>query len=370
MAFIVKMNSLLHLWEILGMLMLMWLTISVEAFPLAPTPYPPRAPPRTRRVRCNLRRYVGCYLIWQDCPVQCPDTCLMDCATCKPVCSCNYPGAVCQDPRFVGGDGITFYFHGKKNQDFCLVSDGNLHINGHFIGKRNPKLTRDFAWVQSIGILFENHQLLVGAKRTSKWEGNDVDHLEFSLDGKSIFLPHSEGAKWESTKGENVIVTRTSNTNSVTVEVAGNFKVTAVVVPISVEESRIHSRGNFKVTAVVVPISVEESRIHGYNITDEDWFAHLEFNFKFYRLTDNVDGVLGQTYGNNYVSKVKMGVPMPVMGGYDKYVSSHLFASDCAVSQFHGNRRMLGIGSNDSTVEYPALKCSSGIHGNGIVCKK
>ncbi|KAI3913445.1 hypothetical protein MKW98_003924, partial [Papaver atlanticum] len=257
---------------------------------------------------------------------------------------CNYPGAVCQDPRFVGGDGITFYFHGKKNQDFCLVSNGNMHINGHFIGKGNPKMMRDFTWVQSIGILFENHQLLLGAKRTSKWEEN-VNHLEFSLDGKSIF---PEGAKWQSTKGENVIVTRTSDTNSVTIKVAENFKV----------------------TAVVVPISVEESRIHGYNITDEDCFAHLEFNFKFYRLTENVDGVLGQTYGRNYVSKVKMGVPMPVMGGYDKYVSSHIFASDCAVSQFHGNRRMLGIGINDSTVEYPALKCSSGIQGNGVVCKK
>ncbi|KAK4340211.1 hypothetical protein RND71_041673 [Anisodus tanguticus] len=46
---------------------------------------------------------------------------------------CDKPGAVCQDPRFIGADGITFYFHGK-DKDFCLVSDSNLHINGHFIG--------------------------------------------------------------------------------------------------------------------------------------------------------------------------------------------------------------------------------------------
>ncbi|KAI3942108.1 hypothetical protein MKW92_028555 [Papaver armeniacum] len=340
MAYTVKRNFLLHLWAIFGILMLMWLTISVEALPF---PFPPEP----KKVKCNLIQYIGCYLIWQFCPVQCPSACLMDCATCKPVCSCDYPGAVCQDPRFVGGDGITFYFHGKKNQDFCLVSDGNLHINGHFIGKRNPKMKRDFTWVQSIGILFKNHQLLVGAKRTSKWEEN-VDHLELSFDGKSIFLPHNEGAKWQSTKGQNVMVTRTSNTNGVTVEVAGNFKV----------------------TAVVVPISAEESRIHGYDISDEDCFAHLELSFKFYRLTDKVDGVLGQTYRSNYVSKVKMGVTMPVMGGHHKYVSSHLFASDCAVYQFHGHRMMLGVGSNDSVAEYPALKCSSGIHGNGVVCKK
>ncbi|MCL7037467.1 hypothetical protein MKW94_017379 [Papaver nudicaule] len=340
MAFTVKKNFLLNSWEILGILMLMWLsTISVEAFPLAGG--------GSRRVKCNLIQYIACYYIWQTCPLQCPTFCLMDCATCKPVCSCNYPGAVCQDPRFVGGDGITFYFHGKRNQDFCLVSDANLHINAHFIGKRNAKMKRDFTWVQSIGILFGNHQLLVGAKKTSKWEEN-VDHLEFSFDGKSISIPHKQGAIWQSTKGQHVMVTRTSNTNGVTVEVPGNFKV----------------------TAVVIPISAEESRVHGYDITDEDCFAHLELNFKFYKLTGNVDGVLGQTYRSNYVSKVKMGVTMPVMGGHLKYLSSHLFASDCTVSQFHGNS-MLGVGSNELATEHPALTCSSGrIHGNGVVFKK
>ncbi|GKC38148.1 hypothetical protein Tco_1050532 [Tanacetum coccineum] len=73
--------------------------------------------------------------------------------------SCDMPGAVCQDPRFIGVDGITFYFHGKKDNDFCLVADKNLHINGHFIGKRNKNMGRDFTWVQSIGVLFANHKL-------------------------------------------------------------------------------------------------------------------------------------------------------------------------------------------------------------------
>ncbi|GLJ28465.1 hypothetical protein SUGI_0559960 [Cryptomeria japonica] len=67
----------------------------------------------SRFARCNGQRVL--------CPQQCPDTCQMDCGTCKAVFSCYKPGSVCQDPRFIGGDDIMFYFPGKKEQDFCLV---------------------------------------------------------------------------------------------------------------------------------------------------------------------------------------------------------------------------------------------------------
>jgi hypothetical protein len=59
-----------------------------------------------------------------------------------------YPGVSCGDPRFTGGDGNNIYCHGK-DQDFCIVSDANLHINVHFIGNRNPAVSRDFTWIQA-----------------------------------------------------------------------------------------------------------------------------------------------------------------------------------------------------------------------------
>ncbi|CAK9188343.1 unnamed protein product [Ilex paraguariensis] len=255
---------------------------------------------------------------------------------------CVSPGGVCFDPRFVGGDGVTFYFHGRKDQDFCLVSDTNLHINAHFIGKRNPNLKRDFTWVQSLGIMFDNHKILVGAQKTSKWNDN-VDHVVMSFDNTTISLPPNEGSKWNSLVMPSVTVTRTSNTNGVMVEVANNFKV----------------------IATVVPITAEDSRVHNYNITDEDCFAHLEIGFKFYNLTDIVDGVLGQTYRRDYVSKTKVNVPMPVMGGQQRFSTSSIFATDCSASRFglNTNRR-------DGVAEYPILHCSSGMKGSGVVCKK
>lgn len=263
---------------------------------------------------------------------------------------CDYPGAVCQDPRFVGGDGIAFYFHGRKDQDFCLVSDSNVHINAHFIGKRNPKLTRDYTWVQSIGLLFDNHKIVVSAKRTSNWDDN-VDRLVITIDDKPLDLPKDEASTWHAPHASPPItITRTRKTNSVEVEVANNFRV----------------------TATVVPITEHESKVHNYEInTNEDCFAHLELEFKFYNLTDAVDGVLGQTYRSNYVSKAKISSAMPVMGGAEKYKSSNLLSTDCAASKFGSVKGAETISKNrGNEFEYSSLRCSSGIKGNGIVCKR
>ncbi|PQM38054.1 uncharacterized protein Pyn_06134 [Prunus yedoensis var. nudiflora] len=129
---------------------------------------------------------------------------------------CDQPGAVCQDPRFIGGDGITFYFHGKKDRDFCLLSDPNLHINAHFIGRRNHNMKRDFTWVQSIAILFGKHQLFLGAQKTATWD-DSTDRLALSFDGEPITLPESEGARWQSTSVPTVSLTRVDGTNNVMV---------------------------------------------------------------------------------------------------------------------------------------------------------
>ncbi|KAL2899492.1 N-(5'-phosphoribosyl)anthranilate isomerase, partial [Bienertia sinuspersici] len=304
----------------------------------SPPPSPTSSKPK--RVRCMNQDYPDCYYRQFTCPADCRDSCQVDCATCGPVCDCNKPGAVCQDPRFIGADGITFYFHGKKDQDFCLVSDSNLHINAHFIGKRTTTMGRDFTWVQSLGLLFDNHQLYLGALKTATWD-DAVDRLSLSFDGQPIFLDESKGATWTSPTGK-VTVTRSKASNAIEVE----------------------AEGNFKIKAVVVPITEKESLMHGYGITpQEDSFAHLDLSFKFYSLSDEVNGVLGQTYGSKYVSRVKMGVANPVLGGDREFHSSSLFATDCGVAKFNGNNPSKGM-------EFADLNCASGLSGSGVVCRR
>ncbi|XP_006346377.1 uncharacterized protein [Solanum tuberosum] len=312
--------------------------------PPTPTPDHPHPPKSPKKVKCKSKdkKHSKCYNQEHTCPSTCPGTCKVDCVSCKPVCSCDKPGAVCQDPRFIGSDGITFYFHGKKDKDFCLVSDSNLHINGHFIGKRNENMKRDFTWVQAIGIIYGTHKISIGAQKTATWD-DAVDRLYLNFDGETILLPDNEGARWESETGPMTSITRTSDTNEIIIEVENILKI----------------------TAKVVPITEEESRIHNYGITQDDCFAHLELGFKFLSLSDEVSGVLGQTYRRNYVSRVKMGVLMPVMGGDKEFSASGLFNADCSVTKFQAvNKGLL------NNLELPNLKCSSGMSGRGVVCKR
>ncbi|XVE49241.1 hypothetical protein DITRI_Ditri01bG0066900 [Diplodiscus trichospermus] len=79
---------------------------------------PPYTSPKT--VKCKNKNYPQCYNMKHVCPSSCPGGCEVDCVTCKPVCKCDRPGAVCQDPRFIGGDAPPSTFMAKKTKTFAL----------------------------------------------------------------------------------------------------------------------------------------------------------------------------------------------------------------------------------------------------------
>jgi hypothetical protein len=187
---------------------------------------------------------------------------------------CDRPGAVCQDPRFIGGDGITFYFHGKKHRNFCLVSDSNLHINAHFIGRRNQNMKRDFTWVQSIGILFSKHQLLIGAQKTATWD-DSIDCLALAFDGQPVVLPESEPARWQSSSSPSVVIIRLADTNNVMVEVEGSLRITAKVVPITEQDSRIH---NYGITSLSYHITLNYYLFQNFSLTKKIIIINLYSN--------------------------------------------------------------------------------------------
>ncbi|XWS28412.1 hypothetical protein CRYUN_Cryun25bG0066500 [Craigia yunnanensis] len=164
-------------------------------------------------------------------------------------------------------NGVMFYFHGAKNGNFAIVSDDKLQINAHFIGTRPQGRTRDFTWVQALAFI------------------------------EAVNIPYDVEAEWRTNGDEReVLVERTDDKNSARVKVSGLVEM----------EIRVR------------PIGKEESRVHNYRLPDDNAFAHLETQFKFTSLSDFVEGMLGKTYHPDYVSPVKRGVPMPMMGGPKK----------------------------------------------------
>ncbi|KAB2614805.1 hypothetical protein D8674_021393 [Pyrus ussuriensis x Pyrus communis] len=64
----------------------------------------------------------------------------------------------------------------------------------------------------------------------------------------------------------------------------------------------------------------------------------------FTNLSDLVEGVLGKTYRPGYGSPVKVGVPMPMVGGEDKYETSSLFSPFCKVCRFQKQPEVAAAG--------------------------
>ncbi|KAK7342674.1 hypothetical protein VNO80_25630 [Phaseolus coccineus] len=308
-----------------------------------------------------ISRKSSCFGKKVACPNECPQklpsdpkakVCYLDCDSpiCQTQCktrkpNCNDRGSACLDPRFVGADGIVFYFHGRRNEHFALVSDVNLQINARFIGLRPATRTRDYTWIQALGVLFGSHKFTIEAIPAASWN-DEVDHLKFSHNGKELAIPDGYLSTWQCPQNQ-LRIGRTSSKNSVTItlpEVAEIF-------------------------VNVVPVTNEDSRIHNYQIPEEDCFAHLEVQFKFHGLSSKVEGILGRTYQPDFQNPAKLGVAMAVVGGEDKYRTTSLVSADCGVCLFDGGKE--SSEKINSVSEYGLLDCTAAANsGNGIVCRR
>ncbi|XP_010069539.2 uncharacterized protein LOC104456440 [Eucalyptus grandis] len=335
--------------------------------PLAgPAPPPPSAvagkvfPPQS--VQCN-DPFTKCFAQNITCPQQCPSfkpadptakACVIDCNTpkCEATCknrtaNCNGVGSACGDPRFIGGDGIVFYFHGETNSHFALVSDQNLQINARFIGRRPEGRKRDNTWIQALGLRFNRHTFTLSAKKVAHWD-NKVDQLAFTYDDQLIHIADGHLSSW-SAPNSPLSVERTANHNAITVTLPGVLEL----------------------SVTVVPITKEDDRIHNYQIPADDCFAHLEVQFRFFDLSEQLEGVLGQTYRPDFQNPVKRGVAMPIMGGEKKYRTSSLVSTDCQYCIFNPEATLSAEAKPLALESANAMECTSRFsNGRGVVCRR
>ncbi|XP_020080037.1 uncharacterized protein LOC109703724 [Ananas comosus] len=299
-----------------------------------------------------------CAGIFLTCPSECPSqkpgnpndkACVVDCNNpkCEPSCTsrtpnCDNKGSGCKDPRFVGADGAVFYFHGHAGRHFALVSDPNLQINARFVGFRPAGRRRDFTWIQSLGIRFGAHAFTVAAVTAPSWDPR-ADHLSLTFDGAPINLDPGHLSSWTA--------------DGLRVERSGTVNTLFVTLP-----------NVFEISATVTPVTKEDDRIHRYGIPEGDCFAHLDVQFKIFKLSERVEGVLGQTYRPDFYSPVKQGVPMPVMGGEDRYETSALLSANCRSCVFAPE---VAAVTEAIEVNPTVVDCTSnGRSGYAVVCRR
>ncbi|KAJ0969973.1 hypothetical protein J5N97_022850 [Dioscorea zingiberensis] len=222
------------------------------------------------------------------------------------------------------------------------------HPNQHVLHRpppRQPLLGSDFTWIQSLGLLFSSHSLTLSAIPVPSWD-TTLDHLSFTYDSTPFSIDEGYLSSWTSLSGD-LTIERTAMVNSVTVTL----------------------RDLVEIMVTVVPVTKEDDRIHKYQIPADDCFAHLEVQFKFLKLSERVEGVLGQTYRPDFQNPVKRGVLMPVMSGEERYVTESLVSPKC-------KRCIFSPEIDDWVVEkgvgvLPAMDCTSELsNGFGVVCRR
>lgn len=120
----------------------------------------------------------------------------------------------------------------------------------------------------------------------------------------------------------------------------------------------------------VVPVTKKDDMIHKYGRPENDCFAHLEVQFRFLRLSQNVEGILGRTYREDFENPAKPGVAMPVVGGEDRYRTVSLLETSCTACVYSSGSESLDkiepLLLNQNNVD-----CTRGSSsGVGIFCKR
>ncbi|TVU38605.1 hypothetical protein EJB05_11988, partial [Eragrostis curvula] len=118
--------------------------------------------PKDNKAACNAK-----------CDKRCPNQCIVLCPGCQDLlqyCATSTLVSPAVTHASPAATATTSTSTARRTRDFCIVSDSNLHINAHFIGKRNPAMSRDFTWIQALGIRFADHRLFMGAQKDRQVE--------------------------------------------------------------------------------------------------------------------------------------------------------------------------------------------------------
>ncbi|GJP55007.1 hypothetical protein CLOM_g14000 [Closterium sp. NIES-68] len=261
---------------------------------------------------------------------------------------CNPAAKILNDPHLVGAHGTHFDFNGRPDKAFCLLTDRDLHVNmllrGYYDERTdNAALVVDgkavHTWIKELGIVWTaggaDHKIRLAARGGKQQERGDGFMKSIEIDGEEI--------------------PRMQVGDSVTG--AGGLKV---------EFRGLEKEGPFDVDYYLltidglVSLDLRLRVAHPKLQTPSDAEAHINVGIAELEHTEEIHGVLGQTYRADHTQRAadfqrliaSLHRPISADGAEGKgfldgtprsYEASDVLAVDCAYTAYGRARQVMPV---------------------------
>eukprot|EP00899_Mesostigma_viride_P007069 jgi/Mesvir1/16363/Mv18111-RA.1 len=204
------------------------------------------------------------------------------------------PGAR-SDPHFVTLAGTHFDWMGQGDRSFCIISDKAVHVNAHLFAGTDGR--RKGTWMDQIAVLHGGDNVVVSTGAPAGFPGL---HGSVSINGRGVL---SVGSSSSTVVAKGLTVRCKRTRTWVTVE-------------------------------GILDLEVEVVRASTWEAGKGPGRDFLNFRVRGLNATEDVHGVLGQTFRPAAHGAAKAASKGMVEGADLKYMTSDLLAADCTFSRF------------------------------------
>ncbi|CAI5974775.1 unnamed protein product [Closterium sp. NIES-64] len=297
----------------------------------------------------------ACYLIHDQIDFTCGEMTAQYSTETKPVHlqvriggECNPSPKILNDPHLVGAQGTHFDFNGRPDKAFCLLTDRNLHMNmllrGYYDENTdNAALVVDgkavHTWIKELGIVWTaggvDRKFRIAARGGKQQERGDGFVKSIEIDGEEI--PRMQ------------VGDRVTSDGGLTIEFRGLEKEG----PFDVDYYMLSIAG-------LITLDLRLRVAHPKLQTPTDAEAHINVGIAELEHTEEIHGVLGQTYRADHAARAadfqrlvaNLHRPISADGAEGKgfldgtprsYEASDVLAVDCAYTAYGRARKVMPV---------------------------
>ncbi|GJP48928.1 hypothetical protein CLOM_g8202 [Closterium sp. NIES-68] len=294
----------------------------------------------------------ACYLVHDDIDYTCGELTAQYATETKPIAlqvrtggECNPAANIVNDPHLVGAFGTHFDFNGRPDKAFCLLTDRDLHVNmllrGYYSDDtENAALVVDgkavHTWIKELGIVWfakgADHKVRLAARSGKQQERGDGFMKTIEIDGEEIPKMNV---------GDEVTSEGGLTLRFAALEKEGPYDVDYYTLTID------------GLVSLDLRLRVANPKLQTPNEAE----AHINVGIVELEHTDDVHGVLGQTYRPDHAARAAdfqrliANLHRPISSDSEEgvgfldgtprsYESSSVLSVDCAHTEYHRAKQL------------------------------